>query len=66
MKIGKSYSIGSITRTKYWLSIERKPFRHWRWLLSFKPTYHGTTRGLLIGTPWFVVLGHIRNTEEYT
>lgn len=63
MKIGKSYSIGHITETSYWLSIERKPFRHWRWFISLSPTYAGTNRGLIIGTPWIVVLGHTRNTQ---
>lgn len=64
MKIGKSYSLGDITDSILWISIERKPFAYWRWQLSFGPTYVGTFAGLVVSTPCFVVIAHLRNIDR--
>jgi len=64
MRIGKSYSIGHIAESRFYLSIERKPVAWWRWFVSFGPTYNGTTHGVVWGTPWFAVLGHIRKVVK--
>lgn len=53
-------SLGDICTSKYYIGIERKPLRWWRWGFDTKPTYVGTTRGLYVATPLFVVLGHKR------
>lgn len=58
------WSIGDICNTTYWLSIERKPFQYVKWMLKFGPTYNGTTHGILISVPGYVVLGHRRNLKE--
>lgn len=57
------YSFGDICTSRFWLSIARRPFAWWRWHVSFGPTYNGTTHGLLITTPLFVVIGHRRSVE---
>jgi hypothetical protein len=54
-------SLGDICKTKYWISIERRPFAWWRWGINFKPPYYGTTKGVLLMTPFFTILGHIRD-----
>lgn len=55
-------SFGDITKTKYWLSFEQKPWRWSRWGFSIMPgTYCGTTKGLIIMLPFMVVLGHVRD-----
>ena len=54
-------SLGDICKTRFWISLERRPFRLGRWGVSFGPTYVGTKRGLVIMTPWVVVVGHERD-----
>jgi len=56
-------SIGDITESRYWLSVERKPWRWWRWGCEFGPTYCGTTHGICLMLPFCVVLGHIRDLD---
>jgi hypothetical protein len=55
-------SFGDISKTRYWLSFQRRPWS-WRWWLSFRPTYNGTICGLHIGLPFMTILGHIRDTR---
>ena len=54
------WSVGDICNTTYWLSIERKPVQYVTWFWSFRPTYNGTTHGIMISVPGFVLLGHRR------
>ena len=56
-------SFGDICKSRYWLSIERRPWAWWRWILSFGPTYCGTTHGVCLCLPFCVVLGHRRNLD---
>ena len=62
--MGTIFRIGDIGKTKYWLSVERRPFNIRRWFLSFKPTYFGTTAGICIIFPGFSILGHIRDLSK--
>jgi hypothetical protein len=54
-------SLGDICNTKYWISIEPRYTCYRRWGLRFGPTYNGTIRGILVMTPWFTILGHVRD-----
>lgn len=56
-------SIGSITDSRFWLSIQRRPFNIRRWFIGFGKTYVGTTHGICIIVPGFSILGHIRDTN---
>lgn len=55
--------IGDIQRTRLWLSVNRRPLRWSRWLLSFGGTYNGTIGGVVLATPFFVLIGHVRSKE---
>jgi len=61
-RLWKPRSLGHITESILWISIEqngsRDPIRAWRFNLG--PTYNGTVAGIFILTPWFSILGHIR------
>lgn len=54
-------SFGDICTSRYWLSIQRRPWAWWRWGLSFGPTYNGTTHGICLCLPCLVILGHVRS-----
>jgi hypothetical protein len=54
-------SIGDICKTRYWLSFMWRPRNLGRWDLSFGPTYGGTTGGICVSTPFFVIIGHRRH-----
>lgn len=54
------FRIGDIRTTRIWLSVERKPLAWWRWGVWFGPTYNGTTHGICVATPLFVLISHIR------
>jgi hypothetical protein len=56
-------SIGDISKSKFWISVARRPWAWWRWGLSFGPTYNGTVRGICLMLPCLVVLGHQRDTR---
>jgi len=58
--------IGDISKSRIWLTVNRRPFAWWRWWFSFAPTYNGTIFGLHIGLPFMVVLGHVRDTSLTT
>lgn len=60
--MGTIFRIGDITKTKYWITIERRPYS-WRWLLGFDKTYNGTTHGFVLVVPCFSIMGHIRDTH---
>lgn len=64
MRVGKSVSFGDICKSRYWLSIERKPFAWWRWGVFFGPTYNGTDAGFIAMTPVAVVIWHRRVLDE--
>lgn len=60
-----SFSFGDICKSRLWLSIARKPFRWDRWYAEhFNGTYNGTVYGVILATPWFVILGHERNLDH--
>lgn len=52
--------IGDICESRVWLSINKRPLVLSRWCLGFGPTYNGTIAGIVLATPWFVVIGHVR------
>lgn len=57
------FSIGDITRSRYWLSFELKRHvaKHERKItLSTRSTYVGTSRGLFVLFPHVVIVGHVR------
>lgn len=55
----KKLSVGDISWTRHWLTIEQRPIS-WRWHLSFGPTYNGTIAGICWIMPGILILGHIR------
>jgi hypothetical protein len=56
-------SFCDICNSRYWLSIEMRPWAWWRRFLKFGPTYCGTTHGVILGLPFCVVIGHRRNLD---
>lgn len=64
LSVGQSVSFGNITETEFWISLERKPLRWWRWGLHFGPTYNGTIWGVVLMTPCIVVISHIRKESH--
>ena len=62
MKLTKQcVSFGDICKSRYWISFEPRYFAWWRWHFSLGPTYNGTTSGVCFATPWFVIVGHVRD-----
>jgi hypothetical protein len=57
----RSYSLGDIARTRYWVSYESRPWAWWRWYFTPGPTYNGTTAGFVWALPWAVIIGHRRD-----
>jgi hypothetical protein len=57
----RSYSLGDIARTRYWISYESRPWAWWRWYFTPGPTYNGTTAGFVWALPWAVIIGHRRD-----
>jgi len=54
----KHFSIGNISKSRVWLSLEIRPCG---WTgVSFGPTYKGTVAGVVASFRRFVVTGHIR------
>lgn len=57
----KYISFGDISETKFWISFKLIHWAWWRWWLSFDPTYNGTIRGIHIGIPFLIIIGHQRD-----
>lgn len=65
MKFSKRcVSFGDICESRYWISFERRPLNWYRWLISFGPTYNGTTHGVVMIIPFLAIVGHIRKVEK--
>ena len=59
-----NFSFGDIVTSRAWVSFERRYFDWRRWSLGFGPTYNGTTHGVVLLTPWFTVVGHVRDLRK--
>ena len=57
------FRIGNVCNTRFWFSIESKPYRRGFWHLSFGRTYNGTYAGMVLCTPWFSILSHLRDLD---
>lgn len=57
--MGTLFSIGSIARSKFYLSLERRP-TYMNFIMR-GPTYNGTITGLVISFNGWVLLSHIRS-----
>jgi hypothetical protein len=62
----RTYRLGDICDTRYWISYEPRYWAWWRWHWSTGPTYSGTVRGFVLALPFAVIMGHERDMTKRT